>query len=76
MVGTEGKDFNSDTDKVGASGAIFINGSSVEISAEDTCTEAYERFAMPQKSVGCPRFAMRILEMCHLYPTFMARMLV
>lgn len=43
MVGTEGKDFNSDTDKVGSSGVISINGSSVEISADDTYAQAYEK---------------------------------
>lgn len=43
-VGTNGNtDFRDDTAKVGVSGVISINGSSVEISAEDTYAQAYEK---------------------------------
>lgn len=43
MVETNGKNFSDDKNKVGASGVISINGSSVEISADDTYAQAYEK---------------------------------
>ena len=42
-VGTTGMNFNDQNQKIGQSGTISINGSKVEISAEDTMAQVYEK---------------------------------
>lgn len=42
-IETTGKNFNDDATAIGQAGVLFVNGSSVEISAQDTMAQVYEK---------------------------------